>query len=251
MERVAKPFEYFYISNTWSSSGEDFFRLIIQDFCLKGILNISLEWIELHPSEKHLRLRPFIGIGDKSKTYSTDSLSEKFIIDFFKDEPPLRTYQIRDKIKKVFSGNVEIFKKEYVYPDLKNAKLCITSFLISSEGRKEKRKIKNAIEFIDRNVYYMIDNKKQELILLLYGIETNVVYLAKDTIKALKPILPNLKDIVSSEIFNQDYLDLTNLTGLGYLCYFDSFDTFDSGFDTGGFDFGGGAFGGGGAEGSW
>ena len=251
MERIAKPFEYFYISNPWSSSGEDFFRLIIQDLCLKGILNISLQWIELHPSEKHLRLRPFIGIGDNSKTYATNSLSEKFIIDFFKSEPPLRTSQIRGKLNNIFSRDTEIFKKKYVYPDLKNEKLCVVPFINSSEGRKTKRKIKNAIAFIDRNVYYMIDNKKIDLILLLSGIETNVVFLAKDTIKALKPIMPNLKDIVSSEIFNKDFFDLTGLTNLGYLCDFNSFDNFDSAFDTSGFDFGGGDFGGGGAGDSW
>ena len=74
-----KPFEYHYVANQIISESEDFFRIIIQELCFHQILNLKLEWIKINHAEKKLRLRPFIGMGEKFNSYETDLSSEKFV----------------------------------------------------------------------------------------------------------------------------------------------------------------------------
>ena len=156
-----KPFEYCFLSNPLFSSSEDYFKYIIQDFCLKEILNIKLEWIHLTKRDKRLRLRPFIGIGKHFETYTTNSISEQFVLDFFRDEPALRTYQIRNKLKRILLNDIEKFKKEYVLKEIKANDLGLNNFILTSKGKQAKKEIKPLLNFINKHIVLLRKRIKQ------------------------------------------------------------------------------------------
>jgi hypothetical protein len=250
MNRQLKPYEYYFVSNSIFASGEDYFRYIIQDFCLNGALELNLEWIELHPSEKRLRLRPFIGIGRNYHSFITNSLSEKFVLELFKNEPPLRIHQIREKFKTLLNYDVEAFKNGFIKKDLKQNGLSFFFSVPTIDGFRLKKEIKLTLNLIENAVLNLVEGEIKDLILLINSLGSNIVFLSKETIEKLKSIVKNLEEISSIEMFDQMNTVFLSYSNLGLIGYFDSFETFDSSFDSS-FDFGGGDFGGGGGGDIW
>jgi hypothetical protein len=250
MNRQLKPYEYYFVSNSIFATGEEYFRYIIQDFCLNGTLQLYLEWIELHPSENRLRLRPFIGIGRNYHSYTTNSLAEQFVLELFKNEPPLRIHQIRDKFKAQLNYNVETFKRDFIKKDLKHNGLSFFLSVPTIDGFRLKKEITSTLKLIEHTVENLVEDKINDLILLLISLGSNIVFLSKETIEKIKTIDKNLEEITSIETFGQMDTVFSGYSNIGLLSYFDSFETFDSSFDSG-FDFGGGDFGGGGGGDSW
>lgn len=250
MNSQLKPYEYYFVSNSFFASGEDYFRYIIQDFCLNGALELNLEWIELHPSEKRSRLRPFIGIGKKYHSYATNSLSEKFVLELFKNEPPLRIHQIRDKFKTQLNNDVEAFKNGFINKDLKQNGLSFFFSFPTIDGFRLKKEIKQTLKLIENAVANLVEGEIKELVLLINSLGSNIVFLSKETIDKLRTMIPNIEEISSVEMFEQMDTVFSSYSNLGFIGYFDSFETFDSSFDSS-FDFGGGDFGGGGGGDIW
>ena len=250
MNRQLKPYEYYFVSNPFFASGEDYFKYIIQDFCLNGTLELNLQWIELHPSEKRLRLRPFIGIGRNYYSYTTNSLSEKFVLELFKDERPLRIHQIREKFKTQLNYDVEAFKNSFIKKDLKQNGLSFFFSVPTLDSFRLKKDIKLTLNLIEKGVMNFVESEIKDLILLIHSIGSNIVFLSKESIEKLKTIVKNLEEISSLEMFDQMNTVFSGYSNLGLIGYFSSFETFDSSFDSN-FDFGGGDFGGGGGGDIW
>lgn len=250
MTRQLKPYEYYFVSNSFFASGEDYLRYIVQDFCLNGALELNLEWIELHPSEKRLRLRPFIGIGRNYNSFTTNSLSEKFVLELFKNEPPLRIHQIRNKFKTQLNNDVDVFKNGFIHKDLRQNGLYFFFSFPTIDGFKLKKEINQTLKLIEKEVTNIVEGEIKELILLINSLGSNIVFLSKETIDKLKSIVQNIEDISSIEMFEQMNTVSSSYSNFGLIGYFDSFETFDSSFDSS-FDFGGGDFGGGGGGDIW
>jgi uncharacterized membrane protein YgcG len=219
-------------------------KYTLQGLCVTGHIQLYSKLIFINRRAKYKRSRVFARLGPAYSLQFEYSKSEKFVLDLF-DKPELRLYEIRQRINKGLDEKIKLFKKQYVYHDIKSLGLCRFRFLPTKKGREEKNNCAATIDQIDKEIDSLLhDNEK--LTTLLEDLGSNLVFLEKETLDKLKKHVPSLTGLTSISRSSE-------FESISYLNEWDAVSSFDSFTDTGSsdFDFGGGEGGGGGAGDSW
>lgn len=225
------------------------FKLTLQHLCLKRVIEIEQRWILVNRRDKRKHQRFFFKQGRGYREYSTDRSGEQFILEFVEQFPEFRFYQLRQFIKDRFGKKgTDRFKSGYVLKDMRSANLTFLHYFPNQSAKKGRDDIRSKIDRIDREIDHLTVGTGSELAELLHDLDTNVLFLKKETIKKLKAVSTDVLDIKYLLFFEALGSSLDQFDTLVYA----GFGAFEGEADAFGFDgFGGGDFGGGGAFGDW
>lgn len=246
MKESISPAEYQYLKDPFFSLGDDMLKYTLQDLCLRKIVKVERKWILLNKRDKRKRLRFFFSQGVEFSNYKTINSAEEFILKPFQKNEVLRFYMLRNYIVKEFEEELQRFKKEYVYPDLKRKGLCRMRFFPTLRGRKLRNEVSKKIKNLDLSVKW-IEADSPKLSEELQNLGSNILFLSDQVHEKIKIISNDIWKIKDIEFLGMGAYRISNL---GYGLTAGSFSI--GGFSGGGFSgFSGGSFGGGGAGGSW
>jgi hypothetical protein len=242
--KILSPTEYLYLSRPYWSDGADMLKTTFQELCLKNVLRIEGRMVEIDKRDSKKRKRYFLKLNDEVY-YHTQSRAESRILAIFEERKEWSFTDIRRYVKKHFHDSSDEFKYKYVLPDLKRKSFFAFSILLSKTARKEKKFLKEKLQFINKNIDTLIRNKTLET--ELFEIGMNIILLEKETIDKIKNLDEQVLKIGDLEFFRNEnsFNSLQTFSAVGSFDQISSFDLSDAGVDFGGGDFGGAGGGGG------
>ncbi len=246
MKTTLRPQELYYLNKPVFSDPVEMLKYTFQGLCLDCHLEIYYKYIFINKNEKYKRKRLFLKLGSNYKVTNKYSKAETLLLSLF-DKPELRLYEIKNSLMKEFGKKIRKYKYQYVYKDLLELRLCSLKVFLSSEARKEVKKLKHLIEEPDKNIDFLL-NEDEKLSEKINELGANIIFLEDVTLKKLNKNINSLFDLNSFFEFDKSNFSGSYI-GYGGLSYGGSFSEFGSGSSFEGF--GGGFSGGGGSGGGW
>jgi hypothetical protein len=244
-----RPTEYIFLKSPFWSTGGELIKTTLQELCLKNILGVEERFIIVHKRDNVKRKRYYLKLRDQDQKGNYNR-AEKFILEAFKTNKELSFAQIRNYVKYHFKKDTDRFKRNYVYPDLREKGFAVLYLWPTTAAIRERKSLKEKLAALDSNADEFITNgtigtKLQE-------IGFNIVLLEKETIKKIRAFNKGALDTGLLSFIEKNSFDtLNSFSSFSSFDHFDSFDSFDFA-DSSGFDgFGGGDFDGAGSGGDW
>ena len=241
MKTLLKPQEYYYLYSPLRSDPIEMFKYTFQSLVVDEHIDIYYKAIFINKNEKYKRQRLFLKLGNKYSTTNSYTKAEEFILSLLKTQDELRPYEIKSLAMDELDDDIENFKSNYVYEDVKQLGFCFLKCFLTSKGREARNRYANLIEVIDKDIDSLL---RTETILQtqLDELGTGIIFLEETTLNKLKKTIPNLDEL--SAMFEIITSASTYGGSGGY-----SGGSYGGGGSFGGY--GGGSFGGGGSGGSW
>lgn len=248
------PAEYLCLKNRVHAGPIKIITLVIQDLCLKKVINVNQKLIKVHRRDKRKRLRLFFTKGEIFYKYQPAGLAEKFILDLMLEVGEFRFYQLRNYFKHHFGKDeFDNFKKYYVTRDISNKGLYRFFYFRTDEALRLIVPLEERLDFIEKNINQLLNRDRVKLIFELNELGNHILNLSEETLEKIVPLnLDKFDKQMSDSILLNSSIFETEFEGRGQ-----GFGTviglygggLGNSTDTG--VFGGGSFGGGGAGGSW
>ena len=241
------PYKTLYLIKPYTSKGNEFVNVILQELCLKEQIKISAKYIKLNKNDNKQHLRPFFSLGKYYNPTDNHLTIHNEIFKLFKNNNEIRLHNIQQGIKLKFGIDLNEIKN-IVRSDIQND---LTINLKSLELKNKLKTIKKYVHFIDKNIHYLVNQEPEKTIQLLSNLSSTILLLDKESLNVIKNLIKELQHKIPNMLFENlspFFKSQTIYTPIALLSNQTSFENSFSIFST---SFGGGDFGGGGTGDSW
>lgn len=164
---------------------ENYLKLItlaFQELYLKGIFNVTENYILIHKRDKRKRLRYSYSATDKLKQYTPVNLAEKFIIELLKSKTELQQHDLKQYFTNTLGAKVgKSFKSKLILQSLKEKKISKFKLFRNSTQNKYLKKINTSLNSVEKGFNEKTMNISDELIYKINELETLICLLTPET----------------------------------------------------------------------